>query len=80
MSLCSPFNQVIRVEMQSMTKSAQHVVKPTMLSTTRRIYQENAFKGFTREILPRISVASWATVVMVAFGDMVKSKLSIATA
>ncbi|CZR52337.1 related to YHM2-Protein of the mitochondrial carrier family (MCF) [Phialocephala subalpina] len=74
-----PF-EVIRVEMQSMTKTAQHIVKPTMISTTRRIYQEDGLKGFTRGVLPRIGVASWATVVMVAFGDMVKTKLNVAKA
>lgn len=58
-----------------MTKSAQDAVKPTMLSTTKRIYRENGLKGFSRGIIPRIGVASWATVVMVAFGDMVKAKL-----
>jgi hypothetical protein len=61
--------------MQSMTKSAQDVVKPTMLSTSKRIFRENGLKGFSRGIIPRIGVASWATVVMVAFGDMVKARL-----
>ena len=68
--------KVVRVEMQSMAKTTQHSVKPTMLSTTKHIYQENGLRGFTRGIVPRIGVASWATVVMVAFGDMVKAKLN----
>jgi hypothetical protein len=70
-----PF-EVIRVEMQSMNKSAQHTTKPTMLSTTKYIYHQNGLRGFTRGIIPRIGVASWATVVMVALGDIVKEKLN----
>jgi hypothetical protein len=61
--------------MQSLNRSAQHAVKPTVVSTARHIYQVDGLRGFTRGIIPRIGVASWATVVMVAFGDMIKSKL-----
>lgn len=63
--------------MQSLNQSAQNVNRRTMLSTARYIYQADGLKGFTRGIIPRIGVASWATVVMVAFGDMVKSKIGV---
>ncbi|TEA06062.1 Citrate/oxoglutarate carrier protein [Colletotrichum sidae] len=44
----------------------------TMASAARHIYATNGVAGFFRGVVPRIGVASWATVCMAGFGDMLK--------
>ncbi|KAF2623199.1 mitochondrial DNA replication protein [Macroventuria anomochaeta] len=65
-----PF-EVIRVDMQAV-KATQSATKPTMLSTARLIWQDNGLRGFFRGVVPRIGVASWATICMVGLGDTVR--------
>lgn len=67
-----PF-EVIRVDMQAV-KSTASAVKPTMLSTVKLIWRENGPRGFFRGVVPRIGVASWATICMVGMGDLVKER------
>lgn len=50
-------------------KAVNSIEKPTMASTAKLIWQENGINGFFRGIVPRIGVASWATVCMVGLGD-----------
>jgi len=44
----------------------------TMYTTFRHILKDSGVKGLFRGILPRIGVASWATICMVGLGDQVK--------
>ena len=46
--------------------------KPTMLSTLKLILHDSGVKGLFRGVVPRIGVASWATICMVGFGDQMK--------
>jgi hypothetical protein len=66
-----PF-EVLRVEMQSMKSDPTRPAKSTMLTTLKHILQESGVKGLFRGVVPRIGVASWATICMVGFGDHVK--------
>lgn len=68
-----PF-EVIRVEMQAV-KAVQTGPKPTMVSTAQLIWRENGLRGFFRGVVPRIGVASWATICMVGMGDMGRERL-----
>lgn len=68
-----PF-EVIRVEMQAV-KAVQTASRPTMVSTARLIWRENGLAGFFRGVVPRIGLASWATICMLGMGDMVKERL-----
>ncbi|BCS17441.1 uncharacterized protein APUU_10269S [Aspergillus puulaauensis] len=67
-----PF-EVLRVEMQSMTKDPMRPEKPTILSTFKHIVKTSGVKGLFRGVIPRIGVASWATICMVGFGDTIKA-------
>ncbi|TDZ34278.1 Citrate/oxoglutarate carrier protein [Colletotrichum spinosum] len=66
-----PF-EVVRVEMQSLKPDPTRPQQLTMASTARHIYATNGVAGFFRGVVPRIGVASWATVCMVGFGDILK--------
>jgi hypothetical protein len=63
--------KVIRVDMQAV-KKVSATMRPTMISTAQLIWRENGIKGFFRGVIPRIGVASWATVCMVGLGDLVR--------
>jgi len=65
--------EVIRVEMQSMAKSAvNRPEKPTIMNTLALIYKENGMKGLYRGVTPRIGLGIWQTICMVSFADYVK--------
>ena len=68
--------EVVRVEMQSMSKSAAGAAgrpeKLTILNTLSYIYKENGIKGLYRGVTPRIGLGIWQTVCMVSFADYVK--------
>ncbi|KAB8268987.1 mitochondrial DNA replication protein [Aspergillus minisclerotigenes] len=66
-----PF-EVLRVEMQSMKEEPGRSVRPTMMSTLKKIIRTSGVKGLFRGVVPRIGVAGWATICMVGLGDMVK--------
>ncbi|TCD62770.1 Mitochondrial DNA replication protein yhm2 [Steccherinum ochraceum] len=65
--------EVVRVEMQSMAKSANRPEKPTILNTLSYVYKENGMKGLYRGVTPRIGLGIWQTVCMVSFADYVKA-------
>lgn len=68
--------EVVRVEMQSMSKSAGapgRPEKPTIMNTLSYIYRENGIKGLYRGVTPRIGLGIWQTVCMVSFADYVKA-------
>lgn len=65
--------EVVRVEMQSMAKSAERGEKKTILNTLSYIYKENGIKGLYRGVTPRIGLGIWQTVCMVSFADYVKA-------
>jgi hypothetical protein len=68
--------EVVRVEMQSMSKAtnvAGRPAKQTILSTLSYIYRENGIKGLYRGVTPRIGLGIWQTVCMVSFADYVKA-------
>lgn len=70
-----PF-EVVRIEMQSLKASSSRPESPTMWNTTRFIWKTSGAAGFFHGVVPRIGVASWATICMVGFGDMVKDAFS----
>ncbi len=59
--------------MQSMTKDPTRPEKPTILSTFKHIVKTSGVKGLFRGVIPRVGVATWATICMVGFGDTVKA-------
>ncbi|KAG9103215.1 Mitochondrial DNA replication protein yhm2 [Ceratobasidium sp. 370] len=69
--------EVVRVEMQSMSKSAvasaNRPAKLTVFNTLAFIYKENGIKGLYRGVTPRIGLGIWQTVCMVSFADYVKA-------
>ncbi|THG98385.1 hypothetical protein EW026_g3802 [Hermanssonia centrifuga] len=68
--------EVVRVEMQSMSKSANTAARPeklTIVNTLSYIYRENGIKGLYRGVTPRIGLGIWQTVCMVSFADYVKA-------
>ncbi|KAJ0417195.1 mitochondrial carrier domain-containing protein [Aspergillus carlsbadensis] len=67
-----PF-EVLRVEMQSMKSDPARPAKATIVLTFKHILKSSGFRGFFRGVVPRIGVASWATICMVGFGDTVKA-------
>ncbi|TIA90679.1 hypothetical protein E3P99_01423 [Wallemia hederae] len=68
--------EVVRVEMQSMSKSADVANKPKgVFGTLGYIYQENGVKGLYRGVSPRIALGVWQTICMVTFSDMVREAL-----
>ena len=66
--------EVVRVEMQSMSKniSKNRPEKLTVFNTLNFIYKENGLKGLYRGVTPRIGLGIWQTVCMVSFADYVK--------
>jgi len=68
--------EVVRVEMQSMAKSAAASVdrpaKLTILNTLAYIYRNNGIRGLYRGVTPRIGLGIWQTICMVSFADYVK--------
>jgi len=67
--------EVVRVEMQSMSKATANANRPaklTILNTLAFIYKENGIKGLYRGVTPRIGLGIWQTVCMVSFADYVK--------
>lgn len=70
-----PF-EVVRIEMQSLKASPSRPESPTMVNTAKYIWKTSGPTGFFRGVVPRIGVASWATICMVGFGDMVKDALA----
>ncbi|KAF7800033.1 hypothetical protein EIP86_011276 [Pleurotus ostreatoroseus] len=68
--------EVVRVEMQSMSKATAVAGRPeklTILNTLSYIYRENGIKGLYRGVTPRIGLGMWQTVCMVSFADYVKA-------
>jgi hypothetical protein len=68
--------EVVRVEMQSMSKataSSNRPAKLTILNTLGFIYRENGIRGLYRGVTPRIGLGIWQTVCMVSFADYVKA-------
>lgn len=68
--------EVVRVEMQSMSKAATNSNRPaklTILNTLGFIYRENGIRGLYRGVTPRIGLGIWQTVCMVSFADYVKA-------
>ncbi|KAI0257660.1 mitochondrial carrier [Lactifluus subvellereus] len=69
--------EVIRVEMQNMSKeaaaSANRPAKLTMFNTFGYIYKENGIKGLYRGVTPRLGLGIWQTICMVSFADYVKA-------
>ncbi|OQE24691.1 hypothetical protein PENSTE_c007G05325 [Penicillium steckii] len=70
-----PF-EVLRVEMQSMKNDPTRPANPTIVSTLKHIFAVSGVKGLFRGVVPRIGVATWATVCMVGFGDTVKEMVA----
>ncbi|KAI0286930.1 mitochondrial carrier [Russula aff. rugulosa BPL654] len=68
--------EVIRVEMQNMSKeatsAANRPAKLTMFNTFGYIYKENGIKGLYRGVTPRVALGIWQTICMVSFADYVK--------
>jgi len=69
--------EVIRVEMQNMSKeaaaSANRPAKLTIFNTFTYIYKENGIKGLYRGVTPRIGLGIWQTICMVSFADYAKA-------
>lgn len=68
--------EVVRVEMQSMSKAAATSNRPaklTIFNTLGFIYRENGIRGLYRGVTPRIGLGVWQTVCMVSFADYVKA-------
>ncbi|KAI8649354.1 hypothetical protein NCS56_01483500 [Fusarium sp. Ph1] len=70
-----PF-EVVRIEMQSLKVDPTRPASPTMVNTAKHILATSGPLGFFRGIVPRIGVASWATICMVGLGDIVKEALA----
>lgn len=68
--------EVIRVEMQSQTKSANRPEKLNIWTCAKYIYQNNGAKGFYRGITPRICLGVYQTVCMVFGGDQLKERFA----
>ncbi|OQD69401.1 hypothetical protein PENPOL_c002G01941 [Penicillium polonicum] len=64
--------EVLRVEMQSVKHDPTRPASPTIVSTFKHIVMTSGVKSLFRGVIPRIGVASWATICMVGFGDSVK--------
>ncbi|KAF8525179.1 mitochondrial carrier [Hysterangium stoloniferum] len=68
--------EVVRVEMQSMSRGAAHANRPaklTVFNTLAFVYRENGIKGLYRGVTPRIGLGIWQTICMVSFADYVKA-------
>lgn len=68
-------SKVLRVEMQSMKVDPLRPANLNMFSTLKLVLHDSGIKGLFRGVVPRIAVASWATICMVGFGDQVKEFL-----
>lgn len=68
--------EVIRIEMQSMTKDPNRPKNLGVLSTAKYIYSQNGIRGLYRGVAPRVGLGVWQTVFMVAFGDIFKKMLN----
>ncbi|KDQ63408.1 hypothetical protein JAAARDRAFT_29439 [Jaapia argillacea MUCL 33604] len=67
--------EVVRIEMQSMSKATANAARPeklTMFNTLGYIYKQNGLKGLYRGVTPRIGLGIWQTICMVSFADYVK--------
>ncbi|KAH9982366.1 mitochondrial carrier [Lactifluus volemus] len=68
--------EVIRIEMQNMSKeaitAANRPAKLTIFNTFGYIYKESGIKGLYRGVTPRIALGIWQTICMVSFADYVK--------
>lgn len=69
--------EVIRVEMQSQTKSANRPEKLNIWTTAKYIYQNNGMRGFYRGVTPRIGLGIYQTVCMVFGGDQIKERFGV---
>lgn len=82
--------EVIRVEMQSMSREAtkSHAAqKPSIMNTFKYIYQESGLRGLYRGVTPRICLGIWQTVCqsmclqlqvcMVSFADTVREWMHV---
>ncbi|GAA5992499.1 hypothetical protein JCM5350_003497 [Sporobolomyces pararoseus] len=67
--------EVVRVEMQSLTKveSSNKPKKLNMFNTLKYIYQENGIQGLFRGVTPRIALSTYRTICLVSLGDYVKN-------
>ncbi|EJU01779.1 mitochondrial carrier [Dacryopinax primogenitus] len=64
--------EVVRVEMQSMSKKPG-TEKLGVFGTLMYVYRENGIKGLYRGVTPRIGLGIWQTICMVSFADYVKA-------
>lgn len=62
--------------MQSIKNDPTRPENPTMISTFTHIFAASGVKGVFRGVVPRIGVATWATVCVVGFGDTVKEMVA----
>lgn len=62
--------EVIRVEMQSRTKTSKRPKDGTIMNTLKYIYRENGIQGLYRGVTPRVCLGVWQTICMVALGDL----------
>lgn len=58
--------------MQSMKADPTRPSNMTMYKTLKHIVGDSGIKGLFRGVVPRIGVASWATICMVGLGDQMK--------
>jgi len=65
--------EVVRVEMQSMSKAANRPSNLGIFGTLSYVYKENGIKGLYRGVTPRIGLGIWQTICMVSFADYVKA-------
>lgn len=70
-----PF-EVLRIEMQSLKADPTRPASPTMVNTAKYILHTSGPLGFFRGVLPRVGVATWATICMVGFGDIIKEAIA----
>ncbi|KZT61417.1 putative YHM2-protein of the mitochondrial carrier family [Calocera cornea HHB12733] len=64
--------EVVRVEMQSMSKTVNRG-NVGIFGTLAYVYRENGIKGLYRGVTPRIALGIWQTICMVSFADYVKA-------
>lgn len=62
--------------MQSVKNDPTRPAYPTIVSTFKHIVMTSGVKSLFRGVIPRIGVASWATICMVGFGDSVKEMMN----
>lgn len=68
--------EVIRVEMQSMTKAVDRPKSLSIGSTAKYILEKDGLRGFYRGVTPRIGLSVYLTSVMVFGGDEVKAAMN----